>query len=154
MKLNLACGLDYRDGYVNIDLRDDCRTDLVCDVAKLPYEDGEVEEILALDILEHFPVVRTLPILREWRRALAPGGKLTLKVPNLEKLSEALLRLAHADMVVRNIYGGHRWGPDGAWDAHHTGWTPTMLHRDLDIAGFRVLSSDLALNMTIVAEKV
>lgn len=154
MRLNLASGDDYREGYVNIDLRTDCRTDVCADVTKLPYEDGEVDEILALDILEHFPVFRSLPILREWHRVLRVGGTLTLKVPNLKELCEALLQRAHPDLIVRNIYGGHRWGPDGSWDAHHTGWTPTMLHRDLELAGFRPLRCDQGLNMTVVAERV
>lgn len=153
MKLNLGCGNDYRQGYVNVDLRTDCETDLVSDVTKLPYEDGEVDEILALDLLEHFPVFRTLDILSEWRRVLKLGGLLAIKVPNLEELSKALLARARPDMVVRNIYGGHRWGPDGAWDTHHTGWTPSMIRRDLELGGFRLLSNDVGLNMTVKAAK-
>lgn len=153
MRLNLGCGEDIRPGWFNIDLRSDCGADIVQDVTKLPFDDGEVDEILALDLLEHFPAFRTQDILAEWRRVLRPSGTLTIKVPNLQALCEALLARTHPDMIVRNIYGGHRWGPDGAWDAHHTGWTPTTICRDLTVAGFKILGNDGALNMTVKAAK-
>lgn len=153
MRLNLGCGDDVRPDWFNIDLRSDCGADIVQDVSKLPFDDGEVDEILALDLLEHFPAFRTQDILAEWRRVLCSGGMLTVKVPNLQALCEALLVRPHPDRIVRNIYGGHRWGPDGAWDAHHTGWTPTTICRDLAVAGFKILGNDLALNMTVKAAK-
>lgn len=152
-RLNLGSGDDYRAGYLNIDLRADV-ADLVLDASqRLPFDDGSIDEILALDFLEHHPAFRTQDILAEWRRVLRFGGLLTVKVPNLQALCEALLTHTNPDMIVRNIYGGHRWGPDGAWDAHHTGWTPTTICRDLAIAGFKILGNDLALNMTVKAAK-
>lgn len=154
MKLNLAAGDDRRDGFVSVDWREDV-ADVVCDVAKLEHwADGSVDELLALDILEHFPVFSTFDVLTEWRRVLVEGGRLTVRVPNMERLARALLDGSSPDLVVRNIYGGHRFGPDGMWDAHHTGWTPETLRRDLEAAGFDVWSNDEALNMTVECTKV
>jgi SAM-dependent methyltransferase len=154
VKLNLGSGDDYREGYVNIDLRDDCGADEVGDVGKLRFGDGEVDEIVAADLLEHFPAYRTLDVLAEWRRVLRPGGRLVLKVPNLLELARWIVDRANVRLVVRNIYGGHRWGPDGSWDAHHTGWTPDMLEEDLRAAGFRVLTNRGGVNMWVEAEAV
>lgn len=153
VKLNLGCGDARRDGWVNVDRRSDV-ADLVADVADLPFDGGTVDEILASDIAEHFPRARLPEVFGEWMRVLRPGGTLTLRVPNLLKLSEAIARRPdRADGLIENVYGGHRWGPDGAWDTHHWGWTPQTFARDLAVWGFEVVSNDAASNMTVVARK-
>lgn len=160
VKLNLGAGDDRRDGYVNVDLRADV-ADVVCDVRKLEHwGDATVDEILAEDLLEHFPAGETNVILEEWARALKPGGTLTVKVPNLYQLSRAIV--AYTDVgqfgavatLVRNLMGGHRWGPDGAWDTHHWNFVPETLAVALEAAGFEVLSNDGELNMRVVARRV
>jgi ubiquinone/menaquinone biosynthesis C-methylase UbiE len=159
IRLNLGSGDDRRDGFVSVDLREDV-ADVVCDVRKLEgYADGEVEEILAKDLLEHFPASETADVLTEWARVLRPGGTLTLKCPNVYQLARAIV--AYSDLgrdqvvvdLIRNIYGGHRYGPDGIWDQHHTGWVPAQLHTMLNEAGFDVLSDDGALNNTVTCRR-
>lgn len=153
MKLNLASGDDWRDGYVNIDFREDV-ADVVADVADLKgFEDESVEEILALDALEHFPASRTQEILAEWRRVLCPGGLLTLRVPNLLRLANYIVEGRGVPVIITNIYGGHRWGPDGAWDAHHHGFVPSTIRSELEQAGFQFLGNDEGLNMTVKCRK-
>jgi ubiquinone/menaquinone biosynthesis C-methylase UbiE len=152
MRLNLACGDDRREGYVNVDLRADV-ADVVASVDKLPFADDSAEEVVAFDILEHFPSFRTADLLSEWHRVLKPMGALTLKVPNMLALSEWIVAGKQPRLIIRNIMGGHRWGPDGAWDTHHTNWTPTTLREDLAQAGFQVVREDHALNMTFEAVK-
>jgi predicted SAM-dependent methyltransferase len=151
VKLNLGSGDDRREGYVNVDLRDGV-ADTVCDVRQLPFDDESVEEVLAFDILEHLSPNSTMRALQEWHRVLAPGGTLVVKVPNMRMLCDWVANGYRTSLT--NIYGGHRWGPEGSWDAHHTGWTSEMLQDVLAIAGFDQLSNDGALNMTIVAKKV
>lgn len=153
VRINLGCGDRRREGWVNVDLRSDV-ADVVADVSALPFPDGSVDEIWASDIAEHFPRERLPAVVGEWRRVLRPGGTLTLRVPNLLKLAEAIVRHADdPDRFIENVYGGHRWGPDGAWDAHHWGWTPQTFARDLKGWGFEVVSNDAASNMTVVARK-
>ena len=166
MKLCLGCGDRRMDGYTNIDLREDV-ADIVADVAHLTFADaGTVEEIVAEDVLEHFPAARTQQVLAEWNRVLVAGGSLIVKVPNLHAIAEQLVgyddMAAAGDgnaasvcrMLIRNIYGGHRWGPDGAYDTHHAGWTPTLLAAELAAAGFDVIDNDHELNMRVTAKKV
>lgn len=144
MKLNLACGDKPRFDHVNVDLRSG---NVIADVAHLPFRDGTFDRLLADDILEHFWITDAVPLLREWRRVAANGARLSVKVPNLTALAERLLK-GDADVhVIRNIYGGHRWGPGGTWDAHHWGYTPDMLRDVLSEGGWLVAHNDEELNM-------
>lgn len=152
MKLNVAAGDLVEPGMVNVDLRPTGQ--VVADAAALPFRDGAFDHVQALDILEHFPRDRTGPVLDEWHRVTCADGWLTIKTPNMAALARAILDdLDSTDLYVRNVYGGHRWGPDGAWDTHHWGWTPATIERDLDAHGFEVESNDYQINMTVEAVK-
>lgn len=83
IKLHLACGNDYREGYINVDLYDEnIKVDQKFDVRKIPYPDNSVDEILALHIIEHFDFYEGKEVLKEWYRVLKPGGKLILETPD------------------------------------------------------------------------
>ena len=151
VRLNIAAGDDRRDGYLHVDLRPDV-ADVVATAEALPFRPDAVREILALNILEHFAAAKTHAVLREWHRVMASGGRLKVQVPNLAALAQAIVEDRSPALMIRNIYGGHRWGPDGSWDAHHTGWTPHLLRRALGDAGFTVVAADEGLNMTFDAD--
>jgi ubiquinone/menaquinone biosynthesis C-methylase UbiE len=160
IRLNLGSGDDRRDGFVSVDLREDV-ADVVCDVRKLEmWADEEVDEILALDLLEHLPESETADVLAEWARVLRPGGTLTVKVPNLYQLARAIVaytdlgRLDTVNDLVRNVMGGHKFGPEGCLDTHHWNFVPATLQAALEAAGFEVASNDGGLNMKVVARRV
>lgn len=158
VRLNLGSGADRHDGYVSVDLRPEI-ADVVADVRDLPWPDGSIAEMLALDCLEHLPPNQTIPTLTEWRRVLADGGTLTVRVPNLDELCRTIIDRGDAgqwgavEVLIRNIYGGHKYGPDGELDHHCTGWTPALFDMLLRRTGFEPLTNDLALNMTVEARK-
>lgn len=81
MKLNLGCGRDYRDGYVNVDrdsrVKCDSRMDVIEHLCGCPC--NSIDEILMQDILEHLPDT-VLAIDLCWD-ALKPGGILKIRVP-------------------------------------------------------------------------
>ncbi len=80
-KLNLGCGNDIREGFVNLDCTGLDGVDVVHDlnVLPLPFEDDRFEEILCLDVLEHIDYV---PLLKECLRILRPQGKIIVEVPH------------------------------------------------------------------------
>jgi predicted SAM-dependent methyltransferase len=143
VRLNLACGDDYRPGYINLDLRGG---DLFADVGNLPFRGNTAYEIVAQDILEHIPAARTEAVLQEWYRVLEPNGVLNVRVPDLHVCALGILGYEGGSWTteqwIEHIYGGHRWGPDGAWDTHHTGWTHGLLHNTLETIGFEVVTWD------------
>jgi len=105
IRLNLGCGNDYREGWVNIDMNADAhKVDLHSDVTLLKdVADQSCVEVLAQDVLEHIPRLRGMTALQEWNRVLCEGGWLTLRVPSLVHL---LAPLAIFLLVVGSIYAG------------------------------------------------
>jgi len=80
-KLNLGCGKDIREGWVNLDSHPLPGVDVVHDLERppLPFQNEEFDEILCQDVLEHLEYV---PVLKELHRILKPGGRITIRVPH------------------------------------------------------------------------
>lgn len=98
MKLDLGSHGEKHEGYLSVDLFDQ-NADIKCDAATLPYEDNTIEEIRCFHLLEHYragnyEIHLSNPLnpktakeaLTEWKRVLIPGGKLHLKLPDLDKI--------------------------------------------------------------------
>ena len=79
-KLNLGCGFDYREGYINCDMFKEVNPDIVLNLeAKLPFEDNSIEEVLANHILEH--ITFFIPLMHELHRILKVGGIIKIRTP-------------------------------------------------------------------------
>jgi SAM-dependent methyltransferase len=78
IRLNLGCGKDLREGYINSDL---LGGDVQCDLRKFPWPwpDNYADEILMWNVLEHMP--DTEATVMEVRRILKPGGLFHGRVP-------------------------------------------------------------------------
>lgn len=80
MRLNLGCGLDKRDGYLNCDQSTEVKPDLLLDLeAALPFQSDSVSEVLANHVLEH--VHRFAPLMHELYRVCKHGAAITIRVP-------------------------------------------------------------------------
>lgn len=79
-KLNIGCGPDKKDGYINIDYDSTFNPDIVRDIEKgLPFDDNSVDEIFCSHVLEH--VKDLIFVMNEFWRVLKSGGKLFILVP-------------------------------------------------------------------------
>lgn len=105
MKLELGSGYAPTPGYLHLDANPalpqermwadytgECNlaephVDVLIDASgELPWRDGTVDEIRAVDVLEHISYRRTAATLREWARVLAPGGRLYVQVPDFAEV--------------------------------------------------------------------
>lgn len=93
LRLQLGSGQSPQQGYINIDINPYEGVDLVYDLDKIPwpFEDSSVDEILALDVLEHLaPLGRAMGqynivgVLTEVYRVLKPGGVLKARIPTTD----------------------------------------------------------------------
>jgi FkbM family methyltransferase len=136
--VNLGCGWDRRDGYLNVDLHAVHRPDLVADVRDLHMlPDSYYEEVIAQDVLEHLRRDDALPALREWARITKMGGHLWLRVPNLVGLLDLFVRrtgLEDQRLFVQFLFGTQAY--EG--DYHQNGYTEILLRQALFDAGFDV----------------
>jgi glycosyltransferase involved in cell wall biosynthesis len=137
LKLHLACGHDYRDDYINVDLYpvEGVITDAQFDVATLPYDDNTVDEIRAFHIIEHFDWHQGQRTLEEWYRVLKPGGRLWLETPDFLASCDAFVK---GTPEFRNLLYGHffamPWIPG---QTHKFLFTEDQLRIQLEWAGFK-----------------
>jgi len=135
LKLNLGCGGDKRKGWVNIDVNSKFAPDRVLDVRKLDYQNNSVDEILALDILEHFSYNETLPILKEWIRVLKPGGIIAIRVPSLKRIFERYLgHKINGEQAAKMLYGSQ----ENEYNYHKAGFDKDYLVKLLKETGIAI----------------
>lgn len=86
MKLNMGCGHRKRAGYVNVDMFEACRPDVLwnLEVVPWPWETSSVDEVLFHHSMEHLgqstPVY--LELMRELYRVCRDGAKVQIDVPH------------------------------------------------------------------------
>lgn len=146
MKLNIGCGNNLIDGYVNCDKFDvaaDLRFDMV-DLAE-QFAPDSIEKIVFYQSLEHIPWHQTMTVFNACFTVLQPGGGLLIEVPDLEVVCRNVLTYGMTQQWHDNIYGGyHRpWDKDRYPDAlfhagsiHYQGFTFDRIHKLLTSVGF------------------
>ncbi len=138
VKLNLGCGLDHKEGFVNIDAVAAVNPDLLHDLHQpLPFADNSVSEILAQDILEHFTKEDSQKVVAEICRVLKKNGTLKIRVPNVDDIVE---RFAN-DPETRNEFLYGTTLHTGIFGAHKVGYSKEYL-------------ITLMLNHNLVLEKI
>jgi predicted SAM-dependent methyltransferase len=70
----LGCGEFPMKGAVNVDIRPLPGVDVVSDVKKLPFQDGELAGIASRNLIEHFSRFEVGPMVKEWVRCVKKGG--------------------------------------------------------------------------------
>jgi SAM-dependent methyltransferase len=104
-KLNIGCGRDYKEGWINTDISHACRADAYFDIRKdpiiqagdirskaMPVEDESIDEVYISGVLEQIGENEHLiHAMNECHRVLKPGGVMTVVVPN------ARYAIAHQD---------------------------------------------------------
>jgi hypothetical protein len=70
---NLACGNDYKEGFLNVDLSPDSKADMNFDLLATPWSrlpESHFDQIIISHFMEHVPRDRFFPVMREiWRIA-------------------------------------------------------------------------------------
>jgi SAM-dependent methyltransferase len=87
LKLNLGCGFDKREGWLNVDSFEACEPDQLLDIEATPWDlpSGAFDHILLKHVLEHvgadFATFRR--VMQEIYRVVAPGGLVEIHVPHV-----------------------------------------------------------------------
>lgn len=127
-KLNLACGQDYLDGWINIDnnsMFPGSKVDLNKDILTLDWPENSVEEIRVSHFVMYTRPEELAPLLKRWYSWLKKGGKLEIETSNLDKLVDIVASNISQESVddygLTNLFGTLKTGP------HRWAWSPTSL---------------------------
>lgn len=97
VKLNLGCGRNILEGWVNVDRVELPGVNVVAELdteklfnsffgvltnvtPTLPFDDNSVDEFLLSHVLEH--ITYTLPLMQELHRIAKPGARMVIRVPH------------------------------------------------------------------------
>jgi len=136
IKLHLGCGKRLIPGFIHIDAADFPHIDYQHDISTLPFiENDGVDLIYACHVLEYFDRFEVQRVLKEWHRALKPGGTLRLAVPDLESLLLVYTKSRDVGKVIGPLFG--RWEiKPGLVVYHKTVYDFASLSQTLAKAGF------------------
>jgi len=91
-RLEIGGGPHAQLGFLHVDIDPGAHhLEWVAPAWSLPLPDGWATEVVAVHALEHVPPSRLVDTLREWRRVLAPDGRVEVHVPNGPALMEAFI---------------------------------------------------------------
>jgi predicted SAM-dependent methyltransferase len=148
--LNIGCGSNYVAGMINIDSNIFRKTDLWLDVTLgLPFPGGSLQGIYSSHMIEHLKLAKIKRLFLECHRVLAPGGRLRLVVPSLERAIEAYSRQDAGEFPdwpeKFSSLGGRFYNVMLCANQHHTLLDFSFLAELLSEAGFSDISKEAAL---------
>ena len=140
IKLNLACGDLYADGYINIDNKSQYdgtfKVDMEADILLLDWDENSVDEILLSHFLMYIPYDDVPKILTKWYGWLKEGGLLVMEQGNVKVVAQKIIESNDPEIIngkdgVRQLYGfettvGHKWA-----------WCPETIVPILKKIGFK-----------------
>lgn len=172
MKVEIGAGARKRPGWIAVDLNPKY-ADVEGDALHLPFGDGEVDQLRAVDVLEHVSYRETGKALKEWARVLRSGGTLFVQVPDAETIFQWFV--THNDKLrtttepctplegaTWRLLGGHddgtyadaSKGDDWRWNAHYSLWSKLALAEALHLADFDVLGIEVNGHPNLLCEAV
>lgn len=113
----------------------DTVADIESDIKDLPFEDEEVDQVIMLHVLEHFPKYEVDKALEEIYRILSPGGLFIVGVPDTIETAKLLANAGSAkeqDWAIRLLYGTQK----DKYFHHYCGYTRRTLCEVLGEHGF------------------
>jgi predicted SAM-dependent methyltransferase len=123
VKLNIGAGNTVIEGYTPIDRKTGV------EAYPLPHPDNSVDDIRASHVLEHLTFAKAGEAMRDWYRALKPGGRLRIAVPDVDKV----MGMKRADPLWRFYLMG---GQTDADDIHQSCYDEALLSQAFGEAGF------------------
>jgi predicted SAM-dependent methyltransferase len=114
--LNIGCGESYLPGFVNVEVDNRIKCDVVCDVRKenLPYGEGTVDQIWMIHCIEHTELKYWEAIFNEFFRCLKPNGILLLSYPEFSECARRFIDNVgnHKHFWRKTLYGRQMYPSD------------------------------------------
>lgn len=135
-KLNLACGKEYLEGWINIDdcsMWPDALVDKQANILDLEWEENSVDGIRLSHFVMYTRPKELLKLVKKLHGWIKVGGILEIETIDFERVAKIALMYQDGDFVNRglvNIFGNEETGP------HKWGWSKYDLSLLIESAGF------------------
>ena len=107
LKLNLGCGRDKKEGFINIDRDANVKPDIVCNLGheRIPLPDNSVNYVLAHNFFEHLDSDETAFLIEELYRVCENGAIIDITCPHyLSPTSSSVFHKQWISEAFFNIY--------------------------------------------------
>lgn len=93
IKLNLASGNDYREGYINIDNQsmNQGKVDIKNNIFSLKWHEDSVDEILLCHFMMYIDTIQAPMLFKKWFSWLKKDGILIIETGDLKKIAKIIL---------------------------------------------------------------
>jgi len=92
MKVNIGCGTDYREGWINTDIRPLPKLEIIMDLeGGIPIRTNTATHIELKDILEHCTYHKAEQILNEVTRIAKRGATIYIQCPDMEVIARKVI---------------------------------------------------------------
>lgn len=136
-KLNLACGNDYKEGYINIDDQSmyQCKVDKRADITTMKWKSGTVDEILLSHFMMYVTDIEAPVFFTKIYSWLKLSGRFIIENIDLDKVLS--IALNEPDQEKRRNWGLINLFGTPITSPHRWGWTLERVKYALEQAGFR-----------------
>ncbi len=156
IQLNVGCGRDYKDGFVNIDIDPLVNPDVIMDFTKesllTRFTADSVDSILAHGIIEHFWRGDAISFLKDCFTLMKLGGKIEFLLPDFD----AIIKMSDmsSERMLEFLFGAQHINQGPQLYGHKYGHTRQSFSDLLTDIGFTVVHiADAATSMLLTAEK-
>lgn len=170
MRLNLGCGPDIKEGYINIDT---CPFDsrvIQQDIRNLNFPPDSVDEIYAKDVIEHMSLEDFKKAIENWSKVCKSGAKIFIQTICWDSIIRAYYaNVWNLETVIYMLFAGKNWvdGISRNEDFHKSAYSLDLLNNILSKNKFTIKSVEFDqidesllrnprshnLNIKIIAEK-
>jgi len=159
INLNLGSGGRPLDNWINIDnydyekndtSRSDSIYDIKMDIRKLDVEDGTVNKILLVHVIEHFVRWETLKMINHYFKKLKNNGLLIVEMPDLDQCIKWYLQGENAPHMQTPLglmnmgktqFYGNQWN-ELDYETHRYVWNIQEFCTELNNCGFKIIQAN------------
>tara|TARA_B100001769_G_scaffold234448_1_gene198340 strand:- start:4361 stop:4918 length:558 start_codon:yes stop_codon:yes gene_type:complete len=135
MKLNMGCGQNKLNGYLNIDKHNECEPDLQFDLEKFPwpFKNSEVNEVLFNHSLEHIGADTDvfLNIMKELYRVCNADAKIQINVPH-PRHDNFINDPTHVRIITPETFALFSKKNNALWKEMNASNSPLAIYMDVD----------------------
>ena len=152
MKLNLGCGHNRLEGYVNVDKQPACMPDELVDLERFPwpYPDNSVDKIVLNHVLEHLgaDTETFFRIVKELYRVSKSGAAIHINVPH-PRHDNFIGDPTHVRIITPGVLSLFSKRLNREWIEKRAANSPLALYLDVD---FELISTELVLDEPWIAK--